>query len=102
MAQATYAQDKRQLLHFRRTLVSFKSRFCAKGWDRSRLHGGGVQKSQIGHRPYARDPKLRLPATPSAARNYLEKAVDRFALSAIVEARSRSDSPAGFCGQAQR
>ena len=32
MAQATYTQDTRQLLHFRRTLVSFRSRFSAKGW----------------------------------------------------------------------
>ena len=27
MAQPTYAQDTRELLHFRRTLVSFRSRF---------------------------------------------------------------------------
>jgi hypothetical protein len=40
VAHATYAQDMRQLLHFRRTLVSFRSRFCAKGWDRSWLHAG--------------------------------------------------------------
>jgi hypothetical protein len=32
VAQATYAQDTRQLLHFRRTLVSFRLRFWAKGW----------------------------------------------------------------------
>ena len=36
MAQATYAQDTRQLLHFRRTLVSFRSRFWAKGWIAAR------------------------------------------------------------------
>ena len=31
MAQATYAQDVRQLLHFRRTLVSFGSRYFRQG-----------------------------------------------------------------------
>ena len=36
MAQATYAQDMRQLLHFRRTLVPFRSRFWAKGWIAAR------------------------------------------------------------------
>ena len=35
MAQANYAQDTRQLLHFRRTLVSFRSRFL-RHCDRSR------------------------------------------------------------------
>jgi hypothetical protein len=32
VAQSTYTQDTRQLLHFRCALVSFRSRFCAKGW----------------------------------------------------------------------
>ena len=44
MAQATYAQDTRQLLHFRRTLVSFRSRFCA-GLGILRLDDGSVQKT---------------------------------------------------------
>jgi hypothetical protein len=40
VAQATYTQDTRQLLYFRRALVSFRSRFCAEGRDRFGLHAG--------------------------------------------------------------
>jgi len=45
VAQATYAQDMRELLHFRRTLVSFRSRFLPH-WDRSRLHSGIPAKAR--------------------------------------------------------
>ena len=38
MAQATYAQDTRQLLLFRSTVVSFRSRFCANDRDWAGLH----------------------------------------------------------------
>ena len=56
MAQATYAQDMRQLLHLRRTLVSFRSRFCAKGWDQSWLHAGKLAYTENPSKTAAKNP----------------------------------------------
>ena len=72
MAQATYAQDTRQLLHFRRTLVPFRSRFWAKGWIAARparsqdaaALAAITKADSVGWRLYAKTPHKIGFATP--------------------------------------
>ena len=62
----------------------------------------GIPVSLAGARGYAPDPVFEIAGKALDRANDSEKAVDSFCAAGKVEARTRSDSPAGFSGPALR